>query len=613
MTRDGKIRYLSGERLRQAVIAGAYRVISSRELLDRINVFPVPDSDTGSNLAATMREVIQGLKICPSSPGEVSARAATCALAGARGNSGVIMAQFFQGLREGIPDKLHISVLHFVQAAKTAAVRTREALATPQEGTILTVISNFADHVAKRRERLGDFVPLLEGGLRAAQGSLAQTRYRLSALRNAGVVDAGALGFVRFLEGFVEFLKSGEVKKTVVVEEQGQGLNIAPDYIGERVDFRYCTEGTISGEKIDRAGLKERLVRFGDSVVVAGTDRETHAHIHTNAPANALEIIAQAGKIQDQKVEDMFAGLKETATDKNRSGIALVTDSVCDLPQSFLTSQRIHVIPLQVAFGEEEFLDRVQITPNQFYARLANSKILPKTSQPHPADFLLIYRYLVRHYASILSIHLSPGVSGTYQLALTAARPVTEESGVPIEVVDSRSASAAQGLVVWVAANAINSGASLEECAAAARAAAARANVFVFVPTLVYFVRGGRLSPLQGKIGELLHLKPILTTREGKVAPAGKAIGRRHGIKKTFKFVYKLAKKMHAPAFVVTHSAAPELAQHYSEALHDLFPGSVVMVAAAAPALGSHAGPGGAAIAVLDTEPIDQPNMKEKG
>lgn len=613
MTRGGKIRYLNGERLRQALIAGAYRVISSRELLDRINVFPVPDSDTGSNLAATMREVIRGLKICPPSPGAVSETAATCALAGARGNSGVIMAQFFQGLREGIPDKTHISVSHFVEAAKTAALRTREALATPQEGTILTVISDFADNVAKRTERLGGFVPLLEGGLRAARVSLAQTRYRLSALRTAGVVDAGALGFVRFLEGFVDFLESGEIKKTAVVEEQGQGLNITPGYVGERVDFRYCTEATISGEKIDRAGLKERLAQLGDSVVVAGTDRETHAHIHTNAPAHALEIIAQAGRIRDQKVEDMFSGLRETAAAKSRSGIALVTDSVCDLPQSFLTSQRIQVISLQVAFGEEEFLDWVQITPNQFYARLANSKTMPKTSQPHPADFLLLYRYLVRHYASILSIHLSSGVSGTYQTALAAARTVTEESGVPIEVIDSRSASAAQGLVVWVAANAIKSGASLEECAAAARAAAARANVFVFVPTLEYFVRGGRLSPLQGKIGELLRIKPILTTREGKVVPAGKAIGRRHGIRRTLNFACKLAKRMHSPAFVVTHSAAPELAQHYAEILQELFPGSVVMQAAAAPALGSHAGPGGAAIAVLDAEPIDKVLKVKKG
>jgi len=601
-----KIHYLNGERLRRAVITGAQRIIANKDLLDRINVFPVPDLDAGSNLAATMRGVIRGLNLSKPSLVTVSSTIASSALASARGNSGVIMAQFFQGLREGIADQIQISVTHFVEAAKRAATRAREALANPQEGTILTVMSDFADHIARNAERLSDFLSLLEEGLQTARRSLAETTDRLAVLRKAGVVDAGALGFVNFLEGFVESLECSEEEEAVAVEVLERDFDIATGYVPECVDFRYCTEGILIGEGIDRMALKQRLTQFGDSVVVAGTEQEVHVHVHTNAPAHVLEILAEAGKIRSQRVEDMLVQLKAYPTEVERAGVALVTDSICDLPQSFLTTQRIRVIPARVAFGEEELLDRVEITPNQFYARLATSKILPKTSQPTPAEVLLLYRYLSRHYAGVLSIHLSAEVSGTYQTALAAARTVSEETGVPIEVVDSRTASAAQGLAVWAAARAIDADLPLDTCSTVARKAAAGASIFVFVPTVEYFVRGGRLSPIQGRIAELLRLKPILTVRDGKVAPAGKTIGRRRAVRKTLSFVTELVQEMGAPIFIVAHAAAPKLAQHYAGALHRGFPAATVMVTDAAPALGSHAGPGGAAIAVLDTEPIDQ-------
>jgi len=601
-----RIAYLNAEYLRRAILAGARRVIADKDLLNRINVFPVADADTGSNLAATMRAVIRGLAAPHTSLAAVSTTVATCALSGARGNSGVIMAQFFQGLREGIAGAVQVSVMHFVKAVKHAALRAREALANPQEGTILTVMADFADHIMQQAERIGDFCSLMEGGLQAARRSLDETTNRLAVLRKAGVVDAGALGFVRFLEGFVDSFTRGEDEEITKIGGQGSEQNVAPDYVPEGIHFRYCTEATLTGEAIDQGALKERLVQYGDSIVVAGTDQEMHVHIHTNAPAEALEILTEAGEIRFQKVEDMLIQLDSTLAEVERSGIALVTDSVCDLPQVFLTEKRIWVIPLRMAFGEEEFLDRVEITPNQFYRRLARSKDLPKTSQPAPAEFLLLYRYLARHYAGILSIHLSAKVSGTYQLALNAARTVNEETGVPIEVVDTRTASAGEGLSVWAAARAIEAKLPLSTCRAVAEETAARTSIFVYVPSVEYFVRGGRLSPVQGRLAEWLHLAPILTVEEGKVAPAGRTIGRCRAMQKTLFFVREHAQASERPIFVIAHSAAPALAEYYAGALARLFPSSTVMRTDAAPALGSHAGPGGGAIAVLNTAPIDR-------
>ncbi len=602
----GEIRYLSGERLRQAVIAGAHRVIANKDYLDLINVFPVPDSDTGSNLAATMHAVLRALKQPQPSFAAVSETIASSALAGARGNSGVIMAQFLQGLHEGTSDQLRVSVAKFVAAAKRAATRAREALAAPQEGTILTVISDFADHVALQAGRLGDFIPLMEGGVRVAQRSLAETTNQLPVLRKAGVVDAGALGFVNFLEGILDYFKRGTVAVKVVEQEPKPAATPVRDAPCQRIDFRYCTEAVVVGDRIDRAALKNNLASLGDSIVVAGTEREAHIHLHTNVPAYVLETLAEVGKVRSHRVEDMLAQVEASPGEVNRSGVAVVTDSVCDLPLSFLAAERIHVVPVQVAFDEEEYRDRVEITPKQFYAKLARSQILPKTSQPSPAEFLRVYRYLARYCAGILSIHVSSEVSGTYQVALTAARTVSKETGVPIEVIDSRSASGAQGLVVWAAARAVAAGLSLAACRRLSGEAAASTGIFVFVPTVEYFVRGGRLSPVQGRIAEWLHLKPILTVKEGTIAVADKAIGQRRAMRKTLCLAAERAKKMDAPAFILAHSDAVELATRYANSLRHRFPRSLVMVTNATPALGAHAGPGGAAIAVLDAGPIER-------
>ena len=156
------IRTLTRDFLQQSVIAGARRVIANRDHLDRINVFPVPDRDTGTNLALTMRAIVDGLQQPFPSLAAVSSSIASSALTGAQGNSGVIFAQFFQGLREGFSDSVQVSACRFAEALRRASTRSREALAQPREGTILTVISDVAEHLSRHAERLPDFKALLD-------------------------------------------------------------------------------------------------------------------------------------------------------------------------------------------------------------------------------------------------------------------------------------------------------------------------------------------------------------------------------------------------------------------------------------------------------------------
>ncbi len=596
---------LTRERLRQCLIAGAERVIASRDTLNRINVFPVPDGDTGTNLAATMRAVVDGLRRPLPTLDAVSTTMALSALSGAQGNSGVILAQFLQGLREGIADSAHLTIERFVHAVRHAAERAREALAQPREGTILTVMTAVAGHLASCRSRVPDFRVLLDEGLRVARHSLAETQHQLAVLRKAGVVDAGALGFVRFLEGVRDHLWHEHRCDAGVADEVFVPDDLSDRVESEPVDFRYCAEAVIRASDNEAPAVQRALATLGDSIVVAGSAEELHAHVHSNAPALVFEVLEEFGALERQKVDDMWQAAPMGGTGENRAGVALVTDSVCDLPIALLTAGKVQVVPLRVTFGDVTLLDRVNITPRQFYQRLRKDPVFPSTSQPPPADFVATYRHLASRFDAILSVHVSAGVSGTCGCAEGAARQVTAETGVPIQVVDSRSASAAEGLVVWAALRAIEAGLPLEGCARVAVASAAASDTYVFVPTVRYFVRGGRLSPLQGRIASLLRILPILTVREGRVTSAGKRLGLRSARRRALNLAVRRASSMSHPIFAISHSDAPDLVRQYELALRDRFPGSEILTAAAAPALGSHAGPGGATIAVLDAAMVD--------
>jgi DegV family protein with EDD domain len=605
-SRDRSIRILTRAFLQQSVIAGARRVITHRDHLDRINVFPVPDHDTGTNLALTMAAIVDGLRRPLPSLDAVSSTIASSALTGAQGNSGVIFAQFFQGLREGFSDSVQVSVQRFAEALRRASTRAREALAQPREGTILTVISDVADHLSRHAERLPDFRALLDEGLRVAKQSLTETTNRLAVLKQAGVVDAGALGFVHFLEGIRDFFSRGGAAEEAPPPMTNEPSERPPSPVPQRLDFRYCVEAVVRGERIPQREVIERLSTLGDSVVVAGTDTEIHAHVHSNVPAYVLALLAGYGEVGTPKVEDMLVAVADQPTTQERSGIALVTDSACDLPMEILTERRVHVVPVRLAFGDEVLLDRVDITPAEFYARLTVSPVFPKTSQPRPIDFLTLYKHLAQTYEGIVSVHLSTEVSGTWQSAQTAARQVSEGIGVPIEVVDCRSASAAEGLVVWAASRAIEARCTLADCAEIARETAQRTYVYVYVPTVEYFVRGGRLSPMAGRLAKLLHLCPVLSVEDGRIVPAGKALGTRAAQQRVLNAILRHARGMDRPTFVVSQSAAPQLAEEYRVQLLLKAGDACVWSTDTAPAIGSHAGPGAAAIAVTDASLIDR-------
>jgi uncharacterized protein len=211
-----KIAYLDGRRLRRGLLAGAATVRESASYLDSINVFPVPDGDTGTNMAATLSTVARGLRgSAPRAAGRTMRAAADAALEGARGNSGAILAQFIHGLAEELGHEVRLGVLAFSKAVQIAAQKTRAAVSRPREGTILTVIHDWAGSLREHAEGQPDFFHVWKLALEAARRSLERTRELLPEARKAGVVDAGASGFVRYLEGMDAFLEGGNLRASI--------------------------------------------------------------------------------------------------------------------------------------------------------------------------------------------------------------------------------------------------------------------------------------------------------------------------------------------------------------------------------------------------------------
>lgn len=210
------------------------------------------------------------------------------------------------------------------------------------------------------------------------------------------------------------------------------------------------------------------------------------------------------------------------------SETGIVCDSTCDLEPTWLEEQGVRMVPLTVFFGEQSYRDWIDLTPDAFYAKLATSSVLPRTSQPSPTQFTDAYAELAEGGCSeIVSIHLSAQVSGTIQSATIAA----ENSPVPVRIVDSKLVSQATALAVRAAIDARDAGASAEEVERVATETSAATKIFFVLDTLEYLVKGGRAGKAQGLAASMLSIKPILTfTPEGEVGPFKKVRGQRHAL-----------------------------------------------------------------------------------
>ncbi len=278
--------------------------------------------------------------------------------------------------------------------------------------------------------------------------------------------------------------------------------------------------------------------------------------------------------------------------------VEIVTDSLSDITPEFAKELGITVVPLYVRFGEEAYRDRVEMSTDEFYHRLINGPNLPTTTQPSPGDFLDVFKKLAKKTDEILVVTVSGMLSGTYQSAMQA-KNMMEEGECRIEVIDSRKVAMSLGLIVIKATEAARTGANLDELADLVRRALPRSNLVVYFDTLKYLAKGGRIGKAQGLLGAMLSIKPILTIKDGEMAPLTRVRSPAAGLDYLYNFVSGFAK---IESMAVEHSTVPDEADGLVERLSKILPKERIYRAVVSPVLGTYAGPYAIALTVLEAE-----------
>ena len=365
------ITYLDGLRLQRCLMAGLQQLIDQREFLNSINVFPVPDGDTGNNLAHTATAAQLALaNINSTRSSDILASMASAALDAAQGNSGVLLAQFMQGLADSTAAKDRLNTAEFAHALSSAAIATRQAIDNPREGTILSAID--ASVVAAQNcADCDDFTRLLPTMLEAALVALAKTTEQIAALRSAGVVDAGAAGYCAILEGCKNYLLHGSISAPAPTPKSIEIFNPHPGHTAGDIRYRFCTECMLTGSALESASIRNALQPIGDSMVVAGSSRRLRIHIHTDDPAQVFSLAAEFGEVLNTKADDMRSQAKSLAN--SNKTVAIVTDSAADLPADLIMDLNVHIVPLRVTFGAASYLDKIGMGPAEFRAALQNN------------------------------------------------------------------------------------------------------------------------------------------------------------------------------------------------------------------------------------------------
>jgi DegV family protein with EDD domain len=601
-----------GDNLAIALRSGIHRVIGEQDLLNRINVFPVADGDTGTNLCLSLGAALETL----SRPGtkhlgNLLAQFADALLDGARGNSGAIVAQFFQGMSDSAQDLARFSTASFAKAVATGSDYAHDALSNPREGTILSVIAEFS--ASLRHQVAGDanvsIAPALQTAINATKGALARTEGQLEELRKAGVVDAGAKGFVTLVEGMIEFIVAGTVADKPGNTDTFVSAPMETAGVNGSLDYRYCTECIVTGSDIDRRKLREQLSELGDSLVLAGTKKKAKIHIHVNEPERVFELARLYGTLVGEKADDMQR--QQHSTHNIRGRFAVITDSAADISDADMEMLDIHMVPMRIQFGERGYLDKVSISTEEFFKQLAENPAHPTTSQPSPGDFRRHYEYLGSHFPDVISISLTPKVSGTYQAAVSAASRIGATGRV--HVVNSLNASLGQGQLAVFAAECAVAGLDAETTLNALQELIPVTQSFALIRDLRFAVRGGRVPKSKKLLADVLRVTPVLRTlADGTIRASGILPGRHKLLPKFARLIARSSNEKAALRLAIGHALCKADAHQLAGELENYLPNIVkTTITELGSALGVHGGPGSLVVGVQEYRPPEDFRTRE--
>ena len=578
---------IDAEKFKEITRRGMEHLFQDRALLNKINVFPVADGDTGDNLVHTLKPVYDQIDAMTEPRlDDLAARLAAVMLMSAKGNSGVIFSQFFFSFAKALKGKATINPADFSLAMEKAVHETYESIAQPQEGTILTVLRHTAEEFKRLALNGEKYHVIFEKVIIRAKEILEKTRDILPQMKKARVVDAGGMGFYLFFKGMAAAVLGHGA-------ETGETGNAAFDQeplAREVPELNYCAEWVFRPGGKSKDFLKELLKKHGDSLLIAGDAELLHLHIHTDSPAGVESELVRHGEIVSRKVDS----LRKPEQPGLEIAIRLLMDSAVDIPEQTEKALGITVVPLQILLNDRYYRDRFEISKEELYRRMRSEKdLVVKTSQPAPFDFKTAYESALARHGQALFFSLSSRLSGSYQNALAALKLLPAADQARMRIIDTRNVSAGSGLLLCRALQLLRQGRNLEETAAEIEAVREYVVSLGYIESLEYAVRGGRVPPVAGAITRWLGIQPLVAFENGKLVKKGMLFSARNKEKKVVRRFLKRLDLGKTYALGIAYTDNPQAALLLEDELakSPLKISSIYQVVGAA-VLGAHAGPG---------------------
>jgi len=587
---------LKPDDFKKMMIAAAKKIVFHQEEINKINVFPVADKDTGYNLAATLLG-IEGVvsKREYSDFRELAQDMKTAVMVNARGNAGIIYTGYLVEVLDRIKHLETVDAFHFSFALQKGIKAARDSIAEPVEGTILDVTRAAGERsfevVKEKKEK--NIIRILEEALKESETALKETKNKLEVLKRNNVVDAGALGFVKILEAWLENLKGQipeperETKTTIPTPEI---LAAEPLKYPYEVVLSFQKKGEITVERV-----KEELSSLGDSLDVIEADEKIKLHIHTDRPKAVIEKFKDLPEFEE-RTEDMAKQLKET----EKKPLGLVVDEIAELPREFVQKYEMEEVKYTTRFPDGEVIDREEDIYSKMREALRLKRPLPTTSAPSFQEFLRAYEKAFEKFKEVLVITICSKLSGAYSSARIARSTYKKPKKLKFYVFDSFTAEVAEGLIALRAQELISQGKTKEKVIKELEEFCPKVVLIGCLDDLRYVVRGGRFKLpgiLLGPISfvQKLGLRLLIELRNGRIRFLGVRLGR-----DTAKILTKeveLQKGKDKLRVALAHADNPKGLERLNQELEKIPDLEIAFSASVSPVIGTHTGPGALVVA----------------
>lgn len=437
---------LSQKELQKMLLFSYERIERDKEQINKINVFPVPDQDTGNNLAATLKGVKDAVDNKEySSIEELSNDALDGALTFAQGNTGIIYTGFLAGFFPVISKELSIDAEKLGEAFHKGYERAKESIQNPKEGTMLDVIQAFASGIKEKSKEEKDIIKIFYHALEKANAALLDTPNKMEMLKKAGVVDAGGLGFLMILETYLDTLK--EQSEPFAMKSYEKEEMSRPKRFVQILSNRYEVVALLEDGDYSEKQIKEKLHHLGNCLDVIQVGERTKIHIHTDDPYEVRDIIKRMGTIENLRIEDMAKEVTGEKSVENVS-IGIVTDERAGLSSKIVSHYGIEMIPLRISWPEGESIVGENICQRIKEAKKQGVVSQPKIEPIPPEFFMESFKKQLEKFEDILCIVSSSKLSQNYESAVKGREMLNYVERGHVYVIDSRNVSAGQSILI---------------------------------------------------------------------------------------------------------------------------------------------------------------------